>query len=69
MPKRSLCNCPAYSYPHRKGSGGCVWNKFHRTPRCHMCGHDCAIKNLDGAAVSECCNGIVIRKGEEVESH
>lgn len=28
--RRNVCECPAYHYPHRKGSGSCVYNLADR---------------------------------------
>jgi len=36
------CNCPRYTWPHRKGGGSCIWNPNSDEEKCLACGQACA---------------------------
>lgn len=77
-PPTLVCHCPAYSWPHRRKSGKCIWNPSHADPRCEECGQPCEylVVRLDpaerspnaisvslDACVSHCCNSAVVLGG------
>jgi len=72
----SVCNCPAYSWPHRRTGGKCIWNPQHSEDFCEECGQKCRGQSVrlepeergplvpERALMSDCCGSAVIRGGQ-----
>ena len=74
----STCSCPAYSWPHRRTGGKCIWNPSHDKAICEACGQPCEYTVYvpepeerspngayasDEAVSSDCCSAAVILQG------
>jgi hypothetical protein len=78
MSRKSVCHCPAYAWPHRRGSGQCIWSPRHSEAHCTECGQPCnvLVGKLDAHEVSpgsprtyacsSCCSAPAVREGEEI---
>ena len=74
------CICNAYSWPHRKGGGKCIWNADREGPVCRACARPCEIvcralepeERSHGqratSITSKCCDDEVIEEGEILTS-
>ena len=69
------CHCVRYGWPHRKGSGKCIWNPTRNEPTCRECGLACKYTTVHlephedssnyqrDAVISDCCEAEVILGG------
>lgn len=63
------CNCPRYSWPHRRGSGSCIWNPVNDEMKCRDCGRVCkVIYSEHKYPMSACCGGEMVVNGTLVEA-
>lgn len=75
-----ICRCAAYSWPHRRGGGKCLWNSANDDSRCEECGSVCQYASYkldahekrplsgDWCVQSKCCGAAVVQSGQYLTS-